>query len=271
MIKYIRKNKRTTNKFISAAKLKKHLNTQFFGQVIKYMHKVDSTNEEAKRNSHFPCGSLFISDLQTNGKGRLGREWMSAQATGIYMSLILTPAIPLIKTPQITLIAGIAVCRALGHNTLIKWPNDIVIGSKKVCGILTESVSAADGADCIVCGIGINVNTPKFTEELSDKATSLFIETEKKHSREKIIADVLNEFESLYTKFLKEGFTPFIDEYRSLCANIGHEVRAIYQTKTITGIATDIDELGRLVIKTDDDTITVTSGEVSIRGMLGYL
>ncbi len=271
MIKHVRKSKKPSNEALSVAELQKHINTEFIGKITKYLPEVDSTNEEAKRNSHFPIGALFIADSQTNGKGRLGREWSSEPNTGIYMSLILTPALPLRKIPQITLIAGIAVCRALGCDSLIKWPNDIVIGSKKVCGILTEATVAQDGTNCIICGIGINVNTTKFSDELSEKGTSLLIETGKKHSREKIIADVINEFEPLYSRFIEEGFSPFLDEYRSLCSTINRDVSVLYKNTAISGTAIDVDKDGRLVVKTDNDTITVTAGEVSVRGMLGYI
>lgn len=271
MIKFIKKRKRQPEKHISPILLKKQLNTKFIGQTIKYIPELDSTNNEAKRNTHFPDGTLFLTDMQTGGKGRLGREWLSEPGTGIYMSLLLFPNLPAEEISQITLIAGIAVCRALGNNSRIKWPNDIVIASKKICGILTESITANDGMSSVICGIGINVNSSSFPEELSDKATSLFMETGKKYSREKKIANVLNEFEMLYEQFINSGFTSLADEYRSFCATLNHEVCAVYQNKTITGTAVDIDELGGLIIKTEDNIITVTAGEVSVRGMFGYV
>lgn len=256
---------------LSPCLIKNQLDTDFFGKVIKYSHTVDSTNEKAKKHSNLPIGSLFLADMQTAGKGRLGREWISGQNSGIYMSLLLAPPDDIKKIPQITLIAGIAVCRALECKAKIKWPNDIIIGSKKLCGILTEALTSANSTSCIICGIGINVNNSHVPDELSEKATSLFIETGKLHSRETLIAAILNEFEPMYTEFLKNGFAPFITEYRSLCDTLGKEITAVYKNKSITAVAEDVADDGSLIIKKDNKTISLSSGEVSVRGIYGYV
>lgn len=251
--------------------IKNRLNTDFFGAVIEYSHTVDSTNEKAKKHSKLPSGTLFLADMQTSGKGRLGREWVSDPNSGIYMSLLLTPPDDVEKIPQVTLIAGIAVCRALECNAKIKWPNDIIIGSKKLCGILTEGLTSANSTSCIICGIGINVNNTCIPDDLSEKATSFFIETGKFRSRETLIADILNEFEPMYTKFLKDGFAPFLTEYRTLCDTLGKEINAVYKSNTVTAVAEDIAKDGSLIIKKGDETISLSSGEVSVRGIYGYV
>lgn len=247
------------------------LTTDFTARSIKFTKTCDSTNEEAKRSSSMPDGTLFISEVQTGGKGRLGRSWNSQRGTGIWMSLLLKPEVPPQEIPQITLIAGIAVCRAVGNGAKIKWPNDIVIGSRKICGILTEMSAEMERVNYVICGMGINVNTPAFPDELADKATSLLIETGIPHEREPIAAAVMNEFEPLYKQFLEKGFASVLDEYRSACITLGREIRVICRNKTITGTAVDVTADGGLVVDTETGRITVTSGEVSVRGMYGYI
>lgn len=234
----------------------------------KVVHKsvCDSTNEEAKRRSDLPDGTLFIADRQTAGKGRTGRRWESEARSGIYMSLLLKPKLSDDCSSQITLIAGMAVARALGNGAMIKWPNDVVIGSRKVCGILTEMSHGA-----LICGIGINVNTPSFPDELKDRATSLYIETNKTFNIEKVVADVINEFEPLYRKFIVYGFAPLCDEYKKMCVTLGKTVSVIQNNSKIRCTAEDISPNGGLVVKTDTGTLCVTSGEVSVRGIYGYV
>lgn len=246
------------------------LRTKFISQNIKYYREIDSTNEEAKRNAVECDGTLFIADVQTNGRGRLGRTWDSAAYDGIWMSLLLKPETKPENIPLITLVAGVAVCRVI-KGAKIKWPNDIVIGSRKLCGILTEKTKSADGSDVVICGIGINVNTEAFSDELSDKATSLYIETGNIFKREKIISEIMNEFESLYTAFLENGFGTIREYYCKECVTLNKEVKVIYNNTEIIGNAVDVDEEGRLVVDTSNGKMTVNSGEVSVRGMYGYI
>ena len=256
---------------ISADHLNSLLATKYIARSVKYFPETDSTNEAAKRDSASPDGSLYIAEIQTAGKGRLGRGWESPKGSGVWMSLLLKPDIAPQDISEITLIAGIAVCRAVGHGAKIKWPNDIVIGTRKICGILTEMSAEIERVNHIVCGIGINVNTPSFPPELRDKATSLLIETGERTSRAELIARVMNEFEPLYEAFMKSGFKAVRDEYRRLCATLGRDVQVIYRKETITGKAVDVDDSGGLVVDTANERITVTSGEVSVRGLYGYI
>lgn len=256
---------------ISTEDIKRNLTTEYIARNIHYVSAIDSTNNEAKRCSYMPDGTLIIADVQTEGKGRLGREWQSPHGTGIWMSILLKPETDPYKVSQITLIAGIAVCRAIGSSAKIKWPNDVVMNSKKLCGILTEMSAQTDRIDYVICGIGINVNTTKFPEELAEKATSLFEETKIQHNREEIAARVLNEFENLYNIFKEQGFGLILEEYRRLCITIDKDVQLIYNRKTVTGKAVDVDESGALIVETADGKISVTSGEVSVRGIYGYI
>lgn len=256
---------------ISAELIKDGLDTEFIGQNVVYYDETDSTNNEAKRNSDMPDGTLFISEIQTGGKGRLGRAWVSPKGIGIWMSLLLKPHILPQDVAQITLVAGMATARSVGCGAKIKWPNDVVIGSKKICGILTEMSAEIERVNYIVPGIGINVNTESFPDELKEKATSLYIESGRKFERYKIVQRFLKEFEILYKKFIKGGIAAITDDYRELCVTIGKEVSVIYPNRIINGRAIDINNNGELIVETDKGIIEVDSGEVSVRGMYGYV
>ncbi|MDD6483026.1 MAG: biotin--[acetyl-CoA-carboxylase] ligase [Clostridiales bacterium] len=256
---------------LSPNEIKDGLNTRFIAQNIVYRDETDSTNNLAKRHCDMPDGTLFIADIQTGGKGRLGRAWSSPGGEGIWMSVLLKPDITPQCISQITLAAGLAVCRAISDSAMIKYPNDIVMNKKKVCGILTELSAEIDAVNYVMCGIGINVNTPSFPPELSDKATSLFIETGEKHCRAPIVRRVMEEFEDIYDGFIKNGISSFIDEYRSRCINIGRTVRIIVNRAEKVGNCVGIDDNGCILVETDGKINAVSSGEVSVRGLLGYV
>ena len=249
---------------ITEASIKNGLTTKFIGQNVFVYSETDSTNNRAKENHTSPDGSLFIAEAQNHGKGRLGRGWDAPAGVGIWMSLLLKPNLAPSEVTQITLIAGLAVCRALGHGAKIKWPNDIVIGSKKVCGILAEMSAEINMVNYVVCGIGINVNIPSFDGELSKKATSLLIETGETHTRAQIVQRVLTEFEILYTDFLENGLKNILPEYKPLCVTLNRDVQVVYKHETIIAKAVDIDENGSLIVEKDGERITVSSGEVSV-------
>ncbi len=243
-----------------------NLTTEYIGRNIRWFKSLDSTNSEAKRNTDMPDGTLFIADTQTNGRGRLGREWASQEGEGVFMSLLLKPDIKPEEASKVTLIAGIAAVRAIGIDCGIKWPNDIVIGTKKVCGILTE-MSMRN----IICGIGINVNNQSFDEDLSDKATSMRLESGKEFKREDIIRNFINEFEPLYKQFLEKGIASVMDMYRVLCVTIGRDVTVIYPDRKFDAKAVDVNENGELIVEVNGEKKSVSSGEVSVRGLFGYI
>lgn len=159
--------------------IKNGLGTKFIGQNVFVYHETDSTNSRAKENFSVPDGSLFIAEIQNHGKGRLGRSWEAPEGVGIWLSLLLKPRLSPTEVSQITLIAGLAVCRAIGNNAKIKWPNDIVIGSKKICGILTEMSAEINMVNFVVCGIGINVNTRRLTWSFPKKRPHFLLRQEK--------------------------------------------------------------------------------------------
>jgi len=255
---------------ISEFEIKNGLDTEFIGQTVVFEEVTGSTNTLAKENSHMSEGTVFVADAQTAGRGRLGREWASQSGTGIYMSILLKPDIAIEEIPKITLLAGIAGCRVI-ENSKIKYPNDIVIGTKKVSGILCEMSQDSDGKTFVVCGIGINVNTKAFDGELSQKATSLLIEMGKPHSRVEIIQKFLVEFEKVYTEFLQSGIAPMMTEYKEKCVNIGSDVRAIYENREIVGRCVDITPDGAIVVQTKNGTLEINTGDISVRGIYGYV
>ncbi len=260
---------------ISEVAITADLPTDFFAHNICIYDEINSTNIEAKNNAHLPDGTLFIAEHQTSGRGRLGREWSSEKGTGIFMSILLKPDIALEKVSQITLAAGIGVCRALSDScevdAKIKWPNDIVIGTKKVCGILTELSADMDGVNYVVVGIGINIHNTEFDSELCEKATSLFLETGLHYDRCELIKKIMYETEKYYKKLLSDGFASFSEEYRLLCANTGKDVLIIKDGTSVPAHCIDISDTGDLVVKIGDTVHAVRSGEVSVRGLYGYI
>ena len=238
---------------------------------IIYKAKIDSTNEECKRQANNGCksGLLVTCDNQTAGKGRLGRSWSADSNKGLYMSMVLRPNIMPPETPQITLVAGIVLRRIIEKMTncdvKIKWPNDIIINGKKLVGILTEMSAEMEKVNYIVLGMGVNVNTESYDGELKDKATSMFIETGKKFKRKDVINEFINEFLPSYNLFCEKGFEAFKDEYNKNCANVGKEVKTVGPKNEIQGIAKGVDSKGELIIETDNGPKTVFAGEVSLR------
>ncbi len=256
---------------IDADEIKRRLNTEFIGSKIYVYDETDSTNERAKAHSADSEGAVFIAEVQNGGKGSHGRGWISPRGTGVWLSVLLKPDAAPSDISQITLAAGLSVCKTVEMGAEIKWPNDVVIGSKKVCGILTEMSAEIDMVNYVVCGIGINVNTEGFDSEIAHRATSMYIESGEKYERNEVAARLLNNFEYYYKKFLAGGLSAVLDEYRKSCVTLGRDVSVIFKKETVTGKAVDVDENGALVVETADGVIRVTSGEVSVRGIYGYV
>ena len=256
---------------ISTDEIQSMLDTEFIGRTLFYTKETDSTNNDCKRNSDMPDGTVYIADIQTGGKGRRGKVWVSPPGSGAWFSVLLKPNIRPEAISKITLIAGLAVCRAVGCGAKIKYPNDIVIGTRKVCGILTELSAELDTVNYAVCGIGINTAAEAFEGELADKATSIFIETGQRPSRPALIAKVLNELEKLYKLFLEQGLEPIMEEYKANCVTYGSEVVVTYNKEQICGICSDITPNGSIIINTGREKLEISSGEVSVRGIYGYV
>lgn len=252
------------------------LGTNVMGRKIVHFDTIDSTNDYAKKvASQEPEGTVIISEEQTKGKGRIGRKWHSKSKEGIWMSIILKPKVVPQNAPFITLIAGASIAKALnnlGIETTIKWPNDIIINNKKIAGILTELSAEIERINYIILGIGINVKTMEFSQEISEIATSLYKEGHK-ISRVDIVRNILEEFEKLYIKYIYEDSK---EETLNICrdysAIIGKDVYLIKGEEKELIRCLDINQEGNLVVQTKDSIIKeIISGEVSIRGVKGYV
>ncbi len=236
---------------------------------VYYKEITDSTNLDAKRAENAPDKSVFLADMQTNGRGRLGRGWSSPKGSGIWMSILLKPENGILDVSQLTLIAGLAVSRTIDETT-IKWPNDVLISNKKVAGILTEATLENGKIKQIIVGIGINVANRDFPEELCDKATSIYVETGKILDREKLICDITSEFFTMYDEFLKNRFRIFKEEYKEKCITLNKEVYLVNNAGKRIAKAVDITDNGELIVEINGKEEIINSCEVSVRGLLGY-
>jgi len=221
-------------------------------------------------------GTLVVADEQTGGRGRRGRAWDSKKGVSIYMSLVLKPEIDPNNASMLTLITAMAVAggieKTTGLECKIKWPNDIVVHGKKVCGILTEMSTQMDYINYIVIGIGINVQNESFPEEIGEVATSLWIESGKKQKRAAIIEAVWEEFEKYYDIYLKtEDMQGLVGEYDQKLANMNKQVRVLDPKDPYEGTARGITPKGELIVDTWEARKLVSSGEVSVRGLYGYV
>jgi BirA family transcriptional regulator, biotin operon repressor / biotin---[acetyl-CoA-carboxylase] ligase len=258
---------------ITADELRLGLMTNFIGKNIYYEESVESTQKIAHRLAYenAPEGTVIIAEEQLSGRGRMDRKWHSPKYTGIWMSMILRPNIPLPKSPQLTLLAAVAIVQAIEDATgllpEIKWPNDILIKGKKVTGILTELQAEADRINSIIIGIGMNVNQTKedFTSELQEIATSLLLEKGEKVSRADLIKSIFINLEKLYLLYLKEGFLPIKLLWEGYAISIGKKITARTLTHSIIGKAQGITDDGVLMIEDEQGKIHhVYSADIEI-------
>jgi len=236
--------------------------------------EVGSTNDIAKELAQQGAaeGTAVVAEAQTAGRGRLQRRWASPRGKGIYLSVLLRPAIPVTRAPQLTMLAAVAVARAIrrvtGLEARTKWPNDVMIGEKKVCGILTEVSAQGMALNFAVVGIGINVSmTPEdLPEDVRDDATSLAMESGQPIDREQVLQGVLQSLAEYYHRYRTEPFRSLLDEYKSLDIALGSTVTVIDNQTHIIGIAEDIDEFGTLTLRLPDGRWQrVVTGKVSLR------
>lgn len=261
---------------LSEENISHNLATEFIGKKVIHLKTVGSTNDYAKEiGNKVNGGTLVISEQQTKGKGRLGRSWKSKSGDGIWMSLIIKPKIEPYKAPFLTLVAGASIVvalRKLGVDASIKWPNDIIVNNKKICGILTELSAEMERVNYVVVGPGINVKTLEFPDEIEDKATSLYKEGYK-ISRVDIVRQFCVEFEKLYKAYILDGDRKTtINICREYSPIINKEIYIIKNNKKELVKCIDINENGNLVIKERNGQVKeIMSGEISIRGVKGYV
>lgn len=264
---------------MTEAEIKSLMHTEWVAKEVLYFDTIDSTNTKAQELAEkgYPSGTLVVADKQESGKGRRGRSWVSPSGTGIFMTLMIKPDINPNNASMLTLVAALAVAKAItsvtGEEALIKWPNDIVVNGKKVCGILTEMNAQFDYINHIVVGIGINVHNERFPEEISQMASSLMIEAGgKRFHRAQIIAETMSYFEQYYDTFLKtQDLSALVREYDKLLVNRNKSVRVLDPKEPFDGKAMGITPKGELIVDTWESRKLVSSGEVSVRGIYGYV
>ncbi len=242
------------------------------GDIVQGEHDSDRNSAPASPKEGF----LVIGEEQTAGKGRIGRKWVSPAGESVYFSFLLQPKVDSEHVSALTLVMGLSVAQAvrsvLAQTARIKWPNDIVIHGKKICGILTEAQAGPEGLDYVVIGTGINVNNRQFPPELKD-ATSLAIEEGKKVPRALILAAVLKAFHSNYRKFCEAGdMSTLVSDYDFLLVDKDEKVRIEDPRVPYVAVSRGIDEYGRLNVEREDGTKEkIATGEVSVRGIYGYV
>lgn len=263
---------------LTKAAISERLSTEWAGQEVCSFDEIDSTNNEAKRQAEIgaPHGLLVISEVQTAGRGRMGRPWSSPAGSGIWMSLLLRPSLAPIQASGLTLVMALAIREAIvtltGAECRIKWPNDIVADGKKVCGILTEMSAEPDRINHVVIGVGINVTDNSFPEEIRDRAISIWQVCGQKIQRAELVAEILKTFERFYEQYLQSGdMSTLLDAYNAALINCGQTVRVLDPKGEYEAVARGIIPSGALIVEKDGQTREIISGEVSVRGVYGYV
>lgn len=259
---------------VNSSDIKRYLKTAYIGKSIYVLDTVDSTNNFAKNLGHngAESGIAVIARGQTEGKGRLGRTWSSKKDAGLWMSVLLRPDISAEEIYCITPLAGLAVYRVINRicpdRTFIKWPNDIIVGNKKICGILTELTAEADKVEFLVTGVGINVDLDSFPEEICGKATSLYLETGRRCEKSRLAAEILNELEAVFSEnefMLRDSA---LSEYKAACASINREIGFWRRGEYIRAEAFDINRRGALLAEDKNGvSYELSSGEVTVSGI----
>ncbi len=244
-----------------------------------YFNTVDSTNNYLKRQALLgaPHGTVAVADCQTGGKGRLGRSFQSPGGVGIYLSMLLRPDCPQKQLMHLTCAVGTAMCDALeeaaGVRPGIKWTNDLVCEKRKLSGILVELLNDTQGKLCVIIGIGVNCcqQLTDFPEELRDRAGSLAMVTGRRIDRPKVAAAMMEALADMDRNLLT-GKEAMLEQYRRDCVTLGQKISVVRGDEIRHGTALDIGDDGDLIVRFDDGhTEAVSSGEVSIRGMYGYV
>jgi len=252
-----------------AREIQDGLKTKKLGRIIYHHNSIESTMSTAFQlgMEGIDEGALVCAETQTKGKGRMGRHWVSPKGKGIYMSLILRPKMSPVDVAKLTLMTGVAICEAIRAKTDlmvdIKWPNDLLVGGKKIAGFLTEMNAEMERVNFIVVGIGINVNTS--LAQLPNTGTSIKKVSGKSYSRVELVQEILISMEQWYLRVQKEGFVAMMERWRELSSTLGHKVEVREGKHIIYGKALDIDTFGGLVIRSDKgDLIKRMSGDVTL-------
>ena len=259
--------------------LESRMDTKWAGHPLSFYSTINSTNLRAKQDADngAPEGALVVADMQTAGRGRRGRTWDSPAGKNVYFTLILKPDYVPDKASMVTLVMAMAVAEGIrstcGAETGIKWPNDIVINGKKVCGILTEMSAEQGYIHHVVIGVGINVGRQEFAPEIATRAASLEGECGKRVPKAGLVANIMKAFEKYYEVFRKTtDLSLLMEDYNALLVNRDREVRVLDPGGEYTGVSRRINETGELLVELPEGGLSrVYSGEVSVRGIYGYI
>lgn len=259
--------------------LESRMDTEWAGRPLCFYKELGSTNLQAKVDAENGAkeGKLIVADMQTAGRGRRGRMWSSPPGTNVYFTLVLKPDYQAELASMVTLVMGLAVAdgirKTCGLEARIKWPNDIVVSGKKVCGMLAEMSTERDFIHYVVMGVGINVAKQEFPPEIAQTAACLEGECGHEVSRAEIIVNVMKAFEGYYDIFRKDGsLAGLLDRYNGMLAGKDGEVRVLDPKGEYQGISRGINSTGELLVERENGAVeTVYAGEVSVRGIYGYV
>lgn len=254
--------------------------TAVIGCEIRRFACIDSTNTYLKKEALSGAldGTVAIADVQTAGRGRMDRRFQSPAGKGVYLSVLLRPGLPPEQLLPVTALAGVAVCdaveRVCGVRPGLKWPNDPVLGNRKLCGILTELVTDPAGDCAVVLGIGINVlqTAADFSPDVAEMATSLAMETGRAVDRDVLTEALLEELNRAYRALKSGDLEAYCAAYRGDCVNLGRQVQLLSDHGAETVTAVNVDSVfGLVIVREDGRRETIRSGEVSVRGLYGYV
>ncbi len=257
---------------LRALELRPLLNTHDLGQVLHCHDELGSTNDEAKTlaDGGAEHGEVVVAERQTDGRGRRGRSWISPARRNVAFSVVLRPeGLPPTRAPEATLVAAVAICEALRHSGVdagIKWPNDLLVGGRKIAGILAELSAESDLVHWLVIGVGVNVNTraEDFPPELRGEATSLLLEREQPSPRALFLAACLASLETWYDRWVEEGFAPIRQAWRERSVTLGRDVVVRIDGAEVTGRAEDLADDGALLVRTAEGLRALHSGDVAL-------
>lgn len=246
------------------------LATKHLGTCFHYFPELDSTNNYARAlaESSAPEGTVVIAEQQSRGRGRLGRRWVSPPYVNLYCSILLRPTLPPARAPQITLMAAVALSEAITEFSpvpaLIKWPNDILVGGKKLAGVLTEAISDARRIEFVILGIGVNVNyAPEaMPREIRESATSLAALAGRRINREDFLRRLIQDLDRCYAILQEDGFAALAPQWDARFGLKGRAVRIDMTDRSITGRVLGIDADGLLIVESGGGRERIVAGDV---------
>jgi len=261
------------SKKVHVNKLQEGLRARSFGRSIFFSHEVGSTNDWAKElaQSGAEQGTVAMAETQAAGRGRLDREWFSPKG-GLWFSIVLRPKLLTAQAARLVFVAGLAVAETLreefGLKVDTKWPNDVLLNGKKLCGILLEMSTTGEKVNFVVMGVGVNANFTEnvFPAELRNVASSLENELGHQVRLEDLFRRLLERLENAYEMYLERGFAPILDRWKEYAGFLGRKVEVADQNQKMNGLALDVDQDGALAVKLENGTTRrVLVGDVSLQ------